>query len=177
MCTHLLIALILSALACPAAPVAARVVLLADGRLAAPAEYGREKLRESLAAKGIPVERATNLSSSGADFVVLAGQSSSARVAGALKAAKASLPQGAQALAIRRGTFQGKPALILCGSDARGLMYAALDTADRVSWSNSPRDPFSEVRDISETPYLLERGISIYTMQRAYFESRLYDET
>ncbi|MDP2995869.1 MAG: hypothetical protein Q8N47_00185 [Bryobacterales bacterium] len=176
-CTHFTIALILTALACPAAPVAARVVLLADGRLDAPADYGLEKLRESLAAKGIPVERATNLSASGADFVVLAGQSSSARVAGALKTAKAALPQGAQALAIRRGTFQGKPALILCGSDARGLMYAALDTADRVSWSNNPRDPFSEVRDISETPYLLERGISIYTMQRAYFESRLYDET
>ena len=174
---HLMIGCIPIALACPAAPAAIRVVLLADSRLDAPADYGLEKLRVSLAAKGIPVERATNLSASGADFVVLAGQSSSARVAGALKAAKASLPQGAQALAIRRATFQGRPALVLCGSDARGLMYAALDTADRVSWAGNPSDPFSEVRDTSETPYLLERGISIYTMQRAYFESRLYDET
>jgi hypothetical protein len=55
-------------------------------------------------------------------------------------------------------------------------MYAALDTADRVSWSSNPRDPFSYVRDTSEKPYLLERGISIYTMHRAYFESRLYSE-
>ena len=28
-----------------------------------------------------------------------------------------------------------------------------------------------------ERPVILERSVSIYTMQRAYFESRLYDET
>ena len=53
-------------------------------------------------------------------------------------------------------------------------MYAALDTADRISWSTA--DPFQYVRDTTEKPYLAERGISMYTMQRAYFESRLYDE-
>ena len=37
-------------------------------------------------------------------------------------------------------------------------------------------DPFQYVRDTTEKPYLAERGISMYTMQRAYFESRLYDE-
>src|SRR5437773_482617 len=151
-CNHLAVCSVLAAMAWPAV---ARVVLLTDGQLAGPADFGLEKLRESLAAKGVAVERATNLTASGVDFVVLAGPSSSARVAGALRDAKAPLPQGAQALAIRRVTFQGKPALVLCGSDARGLMYAALDTADRVSWADA-RDPFREVRDTSETPYLLE---------------------
>ena len=78
---------------------------------------------------------------------------------------------------VRRTRVQGKPAVILCGSDARGLMYAALDAADRVSWNDRAGDPLAQIRDASEKPYVLERAVSIYTMQRAYFESRLYDET
>ena len=149
---HLVICWILSALACAAAPAVRRVTLLADSRPETPANYGLEKLRESLVAKGLTVERATSSSASGADFVVLAGESSDARIAGVLKGAKAALPQGSQSLAIRRTTFRGKPALVLCGSDTRGLMYAALDTADRVSWAGNPADPFSEIREASETP-------------------------
>jgi hypothetical protein len=77
---------------------------------------------------------------------------------------------------IRRTERDGKPGIILCGSDARGLMYAALDVADRVSWSQGAGDPFGHVRDTRERPHVRERAVSIYTMQRGYFESRLYDE-
>jgi len=66
--------------------------------------------------------------------------------------------------------------LILCGSDDRGLMYAALDTAGRVGWSTNSSDPFHEVYDLQERPYIRERSLSIYTMNRAYWESRFYDE-
>ena len=55
-------------------------------------------------------------------------------------------------------------------------MYAALDISDRVSWSEDPDDPFEHVQDVREKPNLRERAVSIYTMHRAYFESRLYDE-
>lgn len=142
---------------------AQRVEIVASGALPAPAKYGLEKLRESLS------------ESKGGPFIVLAGLSSDARVAAALKSVKAPLPRGAQALAVRRIRRQGKPGIVLCGSDARGLMYAALDVADRVKRAGAEADPFGEVRDVSETPYLSERGISMYTMNRAYFESRLYD--
>ena len=84
------------------------------------------------------------------------------------------MPAGREALTIWRGRYQNKPAIALRGADARGLMYAALDTADRIAWSSA--DPFQYVRNTTEKPYLAERGISMYTMQRAYFESRLYDE-
>jgi hypothetical protein len=72
-------------------------------------------------------------------------------------------------------SIAGSPALVICGADARGLMYAALDVADRVSWTDSTADPLTHVRDTAEAPYLTGRGISMYTMQRAYFESRLFD--
>ncbi|MBI4873108.1 MAG: hypothetical protein HY822_00595, partial [Acidobacteria bacterium] len=83
---------------------------------------------------------------------------------------------GREALAVRRTTVGGKPGLVLCGSDARGLMYAVLDAAQRVSWTAPGSDPFARIRDTSEKPDIAERGVSMYTMQRAWFESRLYDE-
>ena len=55
-------------------------------------------------------------------------------------------------------------------------MYALLDVADRVGWAKSAEQPFSEVRDTEEKPYAPERALSIYTFNRAYWESRFYDE-
>ena len=60
---------------------------------------------------------------------------------------------------------------MLCGADSRGLMYAALDTADRVQWAAKSANPFEYIRDTSEKPYLAHRAVSMYTMQRAYFEA------
>ena len=64
---------------------------------------------------------------------------------------------------------------LLAGADPRGLMYAELDVADRIGWSDMQIDPFREVKDATEAPDCPERAVSIYTMQRAYFEQRLYD--
>ncbi len=155
---------------------AQHVVLVTSGRLDAPVSHGLEMLRQSLVGKGFSVELLEHGKKAPGDFFIVAGLSSASHVAGALRGIKTRLPQGPQALVIRRTTYQGKPALLLCGSDAPGLMYAALEAADRISWAADSRNPFSEVRDSSESPYLLERGVSMYTMQRAYFESRLYDE-
>jgi hypothetical protein len=127
---------------------APRVAMVSEGQIDPPAKYGLERLRQSLAAAS---ESATIVAKQGG-------------------CAGATLPES---LVIKRTTHHGKPALSLCGSDARGLMYAALDAADRVATSG---DPFAQVHNITESPYLAERGISMYTMQRAYFESKLYDE-
>jgi hypothetical protein len=152
------------AYAFPAA-AARTVAVITQGELAAPAAHGLGKLSSALRKKGFEVSDAS--AGKTADLFILAGIGPSSGAA---------LPEGPEALVIRRATYQGKPAVILRGGDARGLMYAALDTAERVGWSNSGSDPFQQVRDVSEKPFLAERGVSIYTMQRAYFESRLYDE-
>jgi len=86
------------------------------------------------------------------------------------------VPSAAEALAVRKTAWRGKPMLILCGADDRGLMYAALDTAERVGWSTKSSDPFHEVHDVQEQPYVRERSLSVYTMNRAYWESRFFDE-
>jgi hypothetical protein len=148
------------------------VALFADAGLEAPARHGLAMLRQSLDASGFTAA----VGAAQADHVVVAGLSSGGQAASAMRSLKAPLPQAPQALSVRKGRFQGKPALILCGGDARGLMYAALDAAQRVGWARGGKDPFAHVPDVSERPFLAERGISIYTMQRAYFEGRLHDE-
>jgi len=156
----------LAALLCwlPAA-AAPRVAILADPGLDGAARYGLARLEKALEAKAARP-----------DLLVVAGLRTGRAAADALRQRNISLPESPEALVIRKTEVDGKPALILCGADARGLMYAALEAAERVSWSSDPRRPFSQVRDVAEQPYIGERAVSIYTMHRAYFESRLYDE-
>jgi hypothetical protein len=148
------------------ATAARQIALIAEGELAPPARHGLAKLQDALRAKGFEIAA----SAAQADYVILAGTGASAT----LQEWNAPVPAGRESLTIWRGRYRNKPALALRGGDARGLMYAALDTADRIARSST--DPFQYVRNTTEKPYLAERGISMYTMQRAYFESRLYDE-
>ncbi len=158
--------------------LAQQITLVPDPDPGAPAEHGLEKLEASLLARGASVERASQVAGAGGDIVVLAGLCSGEGAAAAvLKAENVPCPDVAEAVIVHHTQLQAKPALVLAGSDARGLMYAALDVARRVSWRDVPGAPFAGVRDVQETPYVSERAVSIYTMQRAYFESRLFDET
>lgn len=137
---------------------AARIAFIGDVT-GAPARHGVAQLRAALEAQGHVITAAAG------DHAVLIG------------CQPGMTASGPQSLVIRRTRHQGKPAVALCGGDARGLMYAALDVANRVAWAGkAAADPFRWVRDTSETPYIPERGVSMYTMHRAYFESRLFDE-
>src|ERR1039457_4900713 len=142
------------------AMAARRVALVTDGELAPPARHGLAKLQEPLRAKAFDVIA----SATQADYVILAGTGPSPTLPGWNVPA----PAGRESLTIWRGRYRNKPALALRGGDASRLLYPALDTAERIAWSSN--DPFQYVRDTTEKPYLAERGISMYTMQRAYFE-------
>ena len=82
-----------------------------------------------------------------------------------------------ESLLIRHIELDGKPCLLLAAPDPRGLMYAELDVADRIGWAANSVHPFSEVRDATESPSSPQRALSMYTVQRAYFESRLHDHS
>jgi hypothetical protein len=134
------------------------VALVTPPAMPAPAAYGVDRLRKALAARG---------------FRVVDGASDAdVYVRFAIDPARGC----PESLSIARASYRGRPAIDLRGGDATGLMYAALDTADRVAWSGGA-DPFVDVRQADEQPFLHERGVSMYTMQRALFEKKLYDET
>jgi len=62
--------------------------------------------------------------------------------------------------------------LILGGSDDTGIMYALLEVARQLHLGTALKD----IKDVTESPDLRDRAVSIYTMNRAYWESRFYDE-
>src|SRR5215831_5780282 len=153
-----------AALAFAARSDARSVAVVVTGDLPPAAAHGLTKLKDALRKQGFDVAESSVTT---ADYFVLAGIGSTA---------EAPVPAVPEALAVRLGRHLGKPAIIVRGSDARGLMYAALDTAERVAATTAGGAPFARVHNTTEQPSLVGRGISMYTMQRGYFESRLYDE-
>jgi len=123
------------------------------------ASHGILKLREALAAGGFRVAEFSNQLQP--DVVVLTGVSRGGEAARILRESATPLPSAAEALVVRRSAnYRGRPALVLYGADARGLMYAALDVAARVSPVARTSDPFENVREAAEEPFLAERGVS-----------------
>ncbi|MBA7558013.1 hypothetical protein ES705_50801 [subsurface metagenome] len=114
------------------------VALVIEPNLEAPALHGLKKLEQALQNKGHSVTFSPDVVSASADLIILAGKAttdgSSVKM---LKVLNVSVPDGPETLVIQRMELKGTPALILCGSDAVGLMYAALDVADRISWTDS----------------------------------------
>ena len=102
------------------------------------------------------------------------GDGAAARLVRELKLNVPSMPES---LLVLRTNWPGRKTLLLAGADDRGLMYALLDCADRIRRSAGPADPLVEIPDVVESPGVPERAVSIYTMQRAAFEQRFYDET
>ena len=154
-----------------------QVALVTDDFLDASAQHGLNELQQALEGQGYAVTSTDAPGSADADFYILAGTADNQGPACAwLRVNNLPMPAGPEALVVHKSRIKHKPALILWGSDDRGLMYAALDTAERIAWGKNPYGPFAHINNTRETPYVPERAISIYTMQRRYFEERLYDE-
>jgi hypothetical protein len=159
------------------AATAPTVSFVISGNEPTPVQHGLGKLRASLLAQGVSVEEIPSLQKAQGRAVVVAGIASGAGEAAKLAAELGLTPPTApESLLLRKFNREGRTFVLIDGADARGVMYALLDVADRVAWAKSADNPFSEVRDTEEQPYAPERALSIYTFNRAYWESRFYDE-
>jgi hypothetical protein len=159
------------------AATAPLVSLVVDDVSARPIQHGVGKLKLALQQQGVSLEEAASVGAANGNTVLVAGLTTGAGEAARLIAELRLTPYTQpESLLIRKFNREGKAVLLVAGSDARGLMYALLDVADRVGWAKSAAQPFSEVRDAEEKPYTPERALSLYTFNRAYWESRFYDE-
>jgi hypothetical protein len=157
---------------------ARRISIVRDAAPGRAAGHGLAKLEAALRARAIDVELPASAAVATGDRLVIvgacAGEGEAARAA---RAAGVAVPHAPQSLAIKTTTIRAKPALILCGADDVGVMYAALDAAERVSWpADGAANPLSAIRDMTEQPTVVDRSLSMYTMNRAYWESRFYDD-
>ena len=137
--------------------LATTVTIVNEPNAAAPVRHGIEAVKAALERKHFTIREAKK--SAAAGLVIEAALDPSLTIPESLKITKS-----------------GTGVVRATGADPRGLMYALLDIAARIEWSTSPDNPFAEIHDTTESPDIKERAISIYTMSRPYFESRLFDE-
>ena len=152
------------------------ISIVTDNQPGLVARHGLTKLKEALNSKNITFEEVKSLKQAKGEQIIVAGLSGSeGDASNLLKAGNHQVPEVPQALTIWRTDISGKPVLVISGFDDTGLMYGLLDVAKQISFNNSEK-PLDEIREITEKPDVAERAISFYTMNRAYWESRFYDE-
>jgi len=139
------------------ASAAGRISIVVDSSdsvtSAAPVAWAIQELGRSLAQHGIAagyfdaVQQVT-----ASDLCIVACGRRSRFASATLKTIKVSLPEGPEALALAPFTLHGRPALLACGSDARGLMYALLELADRIEHAENPVDALKMQAPVAEQP-------------------------
>ena len=139
--------------------------------------HGLTELTNALQEKNITFEKVGTVTEAKGKMVIVTGLSSGeGEAAQMLKTGNHVVPKVPEALTIWKTKRQNKPVWVISGFDERGLMYGLLDVAIRIGWVADRENPMSKVREITEKPDVSERAISLYTMNRAYWESRFYDE-
>ena len=169
---------ILSAfLICYAADKTPLVSIVTDKTPGVPVIHGLTSLTDALKTKNITFEKVSSLSEAKGELIVVTGLSSGeGEAAHILKTENHQVPLVSEALTIMKTKRQDRHVWLISGFDDRGLMYGLLDVAIRIGWCTDIKNPMSEVKEITEKPDVSERAVSFYTMNRAYWESRFYDE-
>jgi hypothetical protein len=155
--------------------MARTVSIVAGPALAAPAQHGLATFERAARAKGWEIDRAASVEVARGDVIVLAALADASRALPFAPALGRPL-DAPEALAVKKTSLGGKPAVLVAGADARGLMYALLDAADSVAAAGDPADLLGAIREIEERPTVRDRARSVYTMNRGYWESRFYSE-
>jgi hypothetical protein len=127
---------------------------------AIPAAWALQELAQKLTQRGVTVHRFQSMEQAGtADLYIVAAGAKSQGASPVLKRAAISVADTPEALALVPFTHKGKPALLACGNDARGLMYALLELADRVQHSENPLHSLALKGPVAEKPLNQVRSI------------------
>jgi hypothetical protein len=106
---------------------------------AAPARWAADQLRNALHARGVPAEVHENLDQAAVgDFCIVSSGLGSAVSREVRKYAAVNIADTPEALGLIPGRASGRPVLLACGRDVRGLVYALLDLADRAENASDP---------------------------------------
>ena len=153
-----------------------QISIVTDKSPGVSALHGITKLTDVLQLKNITFEKVGSINEAKGKLVIAAGLGSESIASLLLKAGSHTLPQVPEALTIWKTTLQKKTVWVISGFDDKGLMYGLLDVADRIRWNDDSKSPMSKVKEITEQPDVSERAMSLYVMNRAYWESRFYDK-
>ena len=170
---------IISCLLAPAYANAVSVSIVTDKTISSPpVQHGIKKIQAALDKKNIILDIVTSLDKASSDLLIVAGISNTQGPSDHLhKIFGIPVPIEAESLMIHQTEYKGKELILATGADERGLMYALLDIADRIGWAKDNTNLFEKIQSITESPEVVERALSMYTMNKAVFESFFYDES
>lgn len=125
-----------------------------------PVQWAVQYLQNTLAARGVTLQLREKLElvPSSQECIFVGGPASN-MVQPVLAAAAISLPDEPECLAIARGKPGQRTVLAAAGSDARGLVYALLELADRVRFADDPLDELRAVKPVAERPTNMIRSV------------------
>jgi hypothetical protein len=143
-----------------------------------PVQWSMEQLRASLSAQGLAGGIGQQVGQSPRRAVCIVAAGASASVAReVLSRAGVTMPDAPEALGLVSGELAGRPVLLACGSDVRGLVYALLELADRVELASAPRAALDIRRPIVEQPANKIRSIMRLFASEVEDKSWYYDKT
>jgi len=144
---------------------------------AAPVQWAAGELQQALAGAGVTARRCERPQQArGGEISIVASGSAAPLAAAALKGAGISTPNTPESLALLSTTIAGVPALLACGADARGLVYALLELADRVRLGPAPHTAVKIDTPILERPANTVRSVmrqfTSETLDKPWFYDR-----
>lgn len=159
---------------------AARLSIAGDpgDRVAAagPVRWALEQLREALSARGITASVVGQVGEAPSDAACIVVASRASAIAQeVLRGAEVSVPDVPEALALVPGRLGGRSVVLACGSDARGLVYAVLELADRVTHAADPHSALRIARPLVEQPANQIRSVTRLFASDVEDKSWFYD--
>ena len=128
---------------------------------AGPVQWALHELEQTLKAAGGRVQRYDRLAAapSGNNCILAAG-AETAQAAAILKRADVRVPSIPESLGIVQQRIDGRKVTLASANDARGLVYALLDLADRVDNADNPAAALAIDRPVVEQPANKVRSIA-----------------
>ena len=125
-----------------------------------PVALAVQELADALAGHGLALRQAASVRESPPAQLCIVAASQDAPVASAtLQRASVQPSRKPESLALVASTFEGRPGVLACASDARGLMYAVRELADRVRHASDPIRALQPSKPLVETPFTEVRSI------------------
>lgn len=132
----------------------------ADPVASSPAgQWAVQQLREAFESRGQKPRIVARLQDAHEGPCIIASGPDSPVARGMLADAKVALPQSPESLALVAGKYNNRPALLACGRDVRGLVYAITELSDRVKYGAQLTSILNVSDPIVEQPTARVRGI------------------
>ncbi|HEU5234391.1 MAG TPA: hypothetical protein VFU50_16135 [Terriglobales bacterium] len=125
-----------------------------------PVAWARQELTAAVSQAGTSVRQFSSFAQAPqSDHIVVAAGVRSALVGEALKEVGVTPPTAPESLAVVQAKYKDRPILLVSGADARGVMYALLELADRIRHGENPIGVIADQKTLIEQPFNEVRSI------------------